>query len=307
MSSGSAALHAALTLAGVGSGDEVVSTAMTAEPTNTVIAQVGSRPIWADIDPRNGNLDPNALADVITPQTRAIMVVHYAGYPVDMRPILAIARDAGIPIIEDCAHALGAVYDDRPIGTIGDYAIFSFQAIKHLTTVDGGMLTMRDPAQLEAAKRFRWFGLDRATDRQTNDISTQGYKYNMTNVAATIGLAQLNFIGERLEKHIANGEAYDRAFSGMNHVQPARVVDAAKPSYWLYTLIAEDPDDIVQRLDGIAAASRLHRRNDAHSIFASSARSLPQLDRFYGHMLHIPCGWWVGPDDRARIIAAIGG
>lgn len=305
LSSGTAALHAALTLAGVTAGDEVVSTAMTAEPTNTVITQIGARPIWADVDPKNGNMDPKSVEQAITPRTRAIVVVHYAGYPVNMTGIMAVAEAAGVPVIEDCAHALGARYGDRPIGTIGDYAIFSLQAIKHMTTVDGGILTMRDPTRLDEVKRFRWFGLQRGVDRQVNSITAQGYKYNLTNVSATIGLAQLRYVQERIEAHIANAEAFNTAFANLSHVRPAEVVLGGRPSYWIYTLLAQDWEDIAQRLEGIAAASKLHRRNDEHPLFASSKRALPNLDEFYGHMVHIPCGWWVQADDRQRIIAAV--
>ena len=136
-SSGTAALHTALTLAGVGPGAEVVSTPMTAEPTNIAILQTGAKVVWADVLPENGTLDPESIRNVITPKTKAIMLVHYAGYPNDMGPILEIAAEKGLPVIEDCAHSLGARYNGKPIGTIGDYAIFSFQAIKHFTTVDG--------------------------------------------------------------------------------------------------------------------------------------------------------------------------
>lgn len=305
MSSGTAALHAALTLAGVGDGDEVISTAMTAEPTNTVIAQVGAKPVWADVEPDTGNVDPVSIAQRVTGQTKAIVVVHYAGYPVDLDSVMAVARRYGLPVIEDCAHALGAKYRNRPIGTIGDYAIFSLQAIKHMTTVDGGILAMRDPSQIDEAKRFRWFGLERGVDRQATNIRSQGYKYNLTNVAATIGLAQLDVIGNRISTHIRNAERMNAGFSAATTVAPARISPGAQPSYWLYTLLCDDPQAIIDRLATIAVASKVHRRNDAHELFAASARPLPGLDAFYRDMVHLPCGWWVSDNDCDRIIAAV--
>lgn len=305
MSSGTAALHAALTLAGVGPGDEVISTAMTAEPTNTVITQVGARPVWADVHPDTGNVDPSSIADRITDRTRAIMVVHYAGYPVELNAIAAIARAHDLPVIEDCAHALGARYDGKPIGTIGDYGIFSLQAIKHMTTVDGGILTIRDAARIREAKRFRWFGLERGVDRQATNIESQGYKYNLTNVAATIGLGQLRVIEARIAAHIRNAERMNAAFAGAEAVQPARIATSAEPSYWLYTLLCDDDEAVVQRLASIAVASKLHKRNDLHALFATARRPLPGLDAFQRRMLHLPCGWWVDDDDCDRIIDAV--
>nr|WP_203563888.1 aminotransferase class I/II-fold pyridoxal phosphate-dependent enzyme [Deefgea sp. CFH1-16] len=191
MSSGTAALHAALVLAGVTADDEVITTSMTAEPTNVVILQVGATPVFADVDINSGNLDPADIERKITNKTRAIVVVHYAGIPVRLAEIAEIAQRHRIPLIEDCAHALGAQYNDKGIGCIGDFAIFSFQAIKHMTTVDGGVLTFKDESLLRAAKKFRWFGLEKGIPRTEIDITSVGYKYNMHNVAATIGLAQL--------------------------------------------------------------------------------------------------------------------
>ncbi|MDB6047255.1 MAG: UDP-4-amino-4-deoxy-L-arabinose--oxoglutarate aminotransferase, partial [Pseudomonas sp.] len=142
-SSGTAALHLAFLLSGVMPGDEVITTSMTAEPTNTTILQVGAKPVFADVDATTGNLFPASVEALITTNTKAICVVHYAGYPASLKELRNIADRYSLSLIEDCAHALGAEYDDQPIGSIGDYAIFSFQAIKHMTTVDGGMLVIK--------------------------------------------------------------------------------------------------------------------------------------------------------------------
>lgn len=302
MSSGTAALHASLHLAGVGPGDEVISTAMTAEPTNIAILHAGGRPVFADVDPANGNLDPASVEASITPRTRAILLVHYAGYPVAMEAMLEVARRYGLPLIEDCAHALGAHYRGAPVGTMGDFAIFSFQAIKHLTTGDGGVLVCRDEARLAEARRFRWFGLERGVDRTHTNIGAVGYKYNMNNINATIGLVQLQSVRERLQRHIANGRWFDRELAGIGGLGPAACDSGAEPSYWLYTLLADDWADVVSRLAELKVqASKLHRRNDAHEVFASSRRPLPGLDRFYDRLVHLPCGWWVDDETRERV------
>lgn len=306
MSSGTAALHLSLTMAGVGPGDEVISTAMTAEPTNTSIAAMGASVVWGDVDPDTGNLDPQSVQAMIGPRTRAIMLVHYAGYPVDLAPILAIAAAHGLPVIEDCAHALGARYAGAPIGTLGDHAIFSLQAIKHMTTIDGGIWTSRHADRISEARRFRWFGMEKGRPRTELDITSVGYKYNMHNVAGVVGLAQLDIIADRIARHIDNGRFFDRELAQVPGVQPAPLPAGAEPSYWLYTLLCDDSAAVEQALvaNGIAA-SKLHKRNDTHSLFAGARRELPGLDRFYQRLLHIPCGWWVDEADRDRIVAIL--
>ena len=302
-SSGSAALHIAFLLAGVNPGDEVITTSMTAEPTNTTILQVGGIPIFADVDPLTGNLDPNSVEFLITNKTKAICVVHYAGYPANLNRLRVIADKYGIKLIEDCAHALGAVYADAPIGTIGDFAIFSFQAIKHMTTIDGGALVLKDSSKIDEAKRLRWFGLAKGVPRTEVDIKKLGFKYNMNNVTATIGLQQLNGIMSLLDCHISNGRFFDKAFTGISGLTPSRIEDSADPTYWLYTLLSDNSEEVESCLtsNGISA-SKLHRPNHLHSIFEPFRRPLPGLEEFYRRLIHIPCGWWVTDEDRERII-----
>lgn len=306
MSSGTGALHVAFLACGVTPGDDVITTAMTAEPTNTTILQVGARPVFADVDPETGNLDPAAVERAVTPATRAICVVHYAGYPADMRALRDIADRHGIALIEDCAHALGARIDGMPVGTIGDAAIFSFQAIKHMTSVDGGVLTLLDPDRLDLARRLRWFGLRKGVSRTEVDITTPGFKYNMNNVTAVIGRQQLATIDEAIARHIDNGRYYDRAFARIDGVAPARVADDSEPSYWLYTLLCDDAATVEAALVAAGVtASKLHRPNHFHSIFAPYAGDMPNLARFYDRLLHLPCGWWVNDEDRDRIVSIV--
>lgn len=306
MSSGTAALHAALVLSGVGSGDEVITTPMTAEPTNTSILYCGARVVWSDIDPASGNMDPDSVKQKITPRTKAILCVHYAGYPARLRELREIADHYGLALIEDCAHALGAKYEGKHVGNFGHFAIHSFQAIKHMTTVDGGMLTFEDPRKLDAAKRFRWFGMLKGVPRTEIDITSVGYKYNMNNVNATIGLVQLPVINDILNRHIENGIYFDTEFSGISNLNFARCEKNAQPSYWLYTLLSDKSSSIEKSLTEAGfSASKLHRPNNLHSIFKDSNCKLPGLDKFYSQLLHIPCGWWVENNQRSRIVDVI--
>lgn len=306
ISSGTAALHAALALAGVGAGDEVISTPMTAEPTNVSILYRNAKVVWADVDPESGNMDPVSVREKITPRTKAILCVHYAGYPARLQELKEIADEYGVALIEDCAHALGSKYNDRHVGVIGNYSIFSFQAIKHMTTVDGGMLGLADDSQLIQAKKFRWFGMLKGAPRTELNVDSVGYKYNMSNVTAAIGLVQLEHIDSILQSHINNGRYYDEALATMSGVEFAKCDENAKPSYWLYTLLSDSSDDIEKLLNsnGIMA-SKLHRPNHLHTLFAESKAELPGLDKFYKRMLHIPCGWWLGEEDREKILTLI--
>ncbi|MBO6768987.1 MAG: DegT/DnrJ/EryC1/StrS family aminotransferase [Erythrobacter sp.] len=301
-SSGTGALHIALLLAGAGHEKEVISTSMTAEPTNTAILQTGAIPVFADVDPDTGNLDPASVKRAINDKTAAIVVVHYAGYPADMKQLRELADASGIQLVEDCAHALGARYADQPIGTWGDSAIFSFQAIKHMTTIDGGALVLHDKSQMERARRLRWFGLSKGVARTEVNITEGGYKYNMNNVAATIGLMQLSNLDEMIQSHKQNGQFFDSAFEPVAGIKPAKILAGTEPSYWIYTLLTDCSKDVIRCLnDNGVAASKLHRPNHLHSVFACPKTSLGGVEQFYDKLVHIPCGWWVDAVARDKI------
>lgn len=302
MSSGTAALHASLVLSKVGYGDEVITTSMTAEPTNLAILQAGAKPVFADVDPASGNICPDSIESNITNKTKAIIVVHYAGYPARMSEIMEIAVRRGLKVIEDCAHSMGAIYKGKPIGTLADFSIFSFQAIKHMTTIDGGFLVIKDKSLVERAKKFRWFGMLKGADRTSLNISEMGYKYNMHNVAAAIGSLQLDTIDERLQAHIINAEYYNRAFVGSGVLTPASFEVEVKPTYWLYTLLVEDSEALISKLTKAGVqASKLHRPNHLHSIFEQQNKKLPNLESFYQKLVHIPCGWWLDKNQSEMI------
>lgn len=305
-SSGTAALHIALKLCNVGTDDEVISTALTAEPTNVAIAMTGAKVIWADIEKNKGVIDPISVESKITEKTKAIMLVDYAGMVCDLEKFQNISRKYNIPIIEDAAHALGSKYDTKFVGNIAQYTIFSLQAIKHMTTVDGGVLSLQNPLDMERAKRFRWFGLDKQKPRLENDITECGYKYNMNNVNAAIGIVQMKYINKIISSYIENGQFYDVALKNIPGIELIKYTEKSEPSYWLYTMQVENRDDFIRYLNerGITVSS-LHLRNDRHSIFSDSKSFLPNLDDFYEKMIHIPCGWWIDEEKRNYIVDVI--
>lgn len=304
--SGTAALHLALLLLNVGPGDEVISTPMTSEPTNTVIAITGAKVVWADVDPNTGLLDPNSVREKITERTKAIMLVHYAGMVCDMDEYNKISKETGIPIIEDAAHALGAKYQGKMVGSNSRFTCFSFQAIKHMTTVDGGAIAFKNLDDVTPGRKLRWFGLDKKVARLDNDITRAGYKYGINNLTGIIGQIQLKHAPEVISKYISNGRYYDEALKGIPGVTLVPYYDHTEPAYWLYTMKVEDRESFIKMLEGIGViASPLHHRSDTHSVFAESKCDLPNMDEWYSKFVHIPCGWWVDEEARNKIVETI--
>jgi perosamine synthetase len=306
LNSGTSALHIALILAGVKEGDEVITTAMTAEPTNVAIKMVGAKIRWADIDYETGNISPSAIEKAINQKTKAIIVVDYAGTCVDVENIQKISLKYKIPVIEDAAHALGTKYNGKKSGNHFPFTVFSFQAIKHLTTIDGGALQIQDKKLYEKGKLIRWFGLDKKLSRLENDIQLQGYKYHMNNVNATIGLVQLETINELLLKYIKIGKYLDSKLTGVLGVETVKHYQNTESSYWLYTLKVDRRDDFVKMMtkNGFMA-SEIHKRNDLHSFLNDYPLKMPNLDKFYSRLVHIPCGWWVTKEDCDKMVDLI--
>lgn len=306
LNSGTAALHIALILAGVKPGDEVISTPLTAEPTNVAIKMAGANIRYADIDFETGNINPDSVENKINNQTKAILVVDYAGTPVNVVRLQEISRKYNIPVIEDAAHALGAKFNGKLTGCHFPYTVFSFQAIKHLTTIDGGMLQIQNKSEYETSKLIRWFGIDKKLSRLENDIKFQGYKYHMNNVNAAIGLVQLKGINKIIEKYISNGKFYDNALRNIAGIELLNYYPGSEPSYWLYTMKVENRDGFIKKLaeSGIMA-SELHKRNDSHTFLNDFNAELPVMDSFYKKLVHIPCGWWVSEKDREMITRTI--
>lgn len=308
LNSGTAALHIALILAGVEEGDEVISTALTAEPTNTSIKGVGAKIRYADVDLATGNISPDSIEKNINPKTKAIIVVDYAGIPVDIKRIQEISEKYNIPVIQDAAHALGSKFNGKKAGNHFPFTVYSFQAIKHLTTIDGGALQIQDKELYEKGKVIRWFGLDKKLSRMDNNITMQGYKYHMNNVNATVGLVQLENIEELVQKYITNGKYLDEQLKGVKGVELIQYYPNTEPSYWLYTIKVENREAFIKKMaDNGIMASELHKRSDSHTYLNDFNLELPNLDEFYSKMVHLPCGWWVTKEDCDKMVEVIKG
>lgn len=307
VNSGTAAIQLALRLAGVGYGDRVISTPMSCLASNQPILIAGAHPVWSDIDLLTGSIDPEDAERKITPEVKAIIVVHWGGNPVDLQAFGEIEQQYGVPVIEDAAHAFGAEYQGKKIGNSSRFTCFSFQAIKHLTTVDGGLLVCRDEADYRRGKLLRWYGLDRETPRRDmrceNDCQEPGYKFHMNDVNATIGIEQLKYVDSILQRHRDNAAYYDANLVG---VRKAPQREGARSAYWLYTIHVESREQFIQWMHqrGVQV-SRVHVRNDQHTLFRDYRTSLPGVDEFSRTMLCIPVGWWVNDAERTHVAVAI--
>ncbi|MCG8604178.1 DegT/DnrJ/EryC1/StrS family aminotransferase [bacterium] len=313
LNSCTASLQLALRLCGVGIGDEVITTPMTCMATNEPIVLTGATPVWADIQPETGNLDPESVRDKISIRTKVIMAVHWGGYPADMHEIGEIAQKHGLKVIEDSAHAWGAIYRSKLIGNHSDFSCFSLQAIKHITTGDGGILICRDEKDHERARSLKWFGIDREHRRENSlgiaewDIIEAGYKFHMNDIAATIGLSQIAHLEELLAKRRDNAAFYRENLQSHPRVKLLVERDDRKSAYWLFTIRVQDRIDFIKYMaqNGVAT-SIVHERNDVHSIFANyNNNGLVGLDRFSEEMVCIPVGQWVGEAERQHIVDVI--
>ena len=314
LNSGTTGLHLALHLAGAGPGNEVISTPFTCSATNTAIHHSRARIVWADIDPATGNIDPESVERLITAKTRAVVCVHWAGYPCDLEELNAIAADHGLAVIEDAAHAFGATYKGRAIGSVSDFTAFSLQAIKHITTIDGGLLCCKSDEAYRRGKLLRWYGMDRETDdrelRCNHDVIEAGWKYHMNDISATIGIEQLKYADGILATHRENAAYYFKAFAEgeFKHVRPLQYKDDRLGSYWLFTVLVDNRDSFrdFMRERGVHT-SRAHVRNDWHTCFkgAKTPRKLSGVEYFDNFQINIPVHWGVTPDDRAYIMDCI--
>jgi perosamine synthetase len=312
LNSGTSALHLALALAGAGPDDEVVLPAQTFVATGLAILMQRATPVFADIDPATGNILPSSIADKITSRTKAIMPVHWGGYPCDMEEINAIAAEHGLAVIEDAAHALGAAYKGKPIGAISRFTAFSFQAIKHLTTGDGGALCCLEENDAKQARARRWFGIDRDSakpsilgEREYN-LHEVGYKYHMNDLAAAVGLGNLEDFPHRLERRRQIGAFYREQLTDVPGLQLLRLDSDRTHAYWLFTILVERREDFIRKLASCGIpASVVHLRIDHNSVFGGLRRDLYGQAAFNESQVSIPIHEALSDEDVGAVVDAV--
>ncbi len=306
VNSGTSAIELALHLCGVGPGDEVITTAQTCIATNVGIVRRGAVPVFVDVHGDSGLIDSADVRRNLTTKTKAIVAVDWAGHPCDYDALKLF----GPPVIEDAAHAVGTQYRGRHVAASGgDYVCFSFQAIKHLTTGDGGALVV-PPEQLDRARRLRWFGLDRHTKarfRFEQDVPEAGYKYQPNDIAAAIGLSNLVHLDTVLMKHRENAAFLHAHLGNVRGVELPPWSDDS--SWWLFTIRVQQPYDFIEKMaERGVAVSPVHARNDMITACARVGRNsttLSGLDNFSSHQISIPVGWWLTDENKQQILRAV--
>lgn len=312
VNSGTSALHLGLVVAGVGPGDEVILPAQTFVASGLAILMCGGKPVFADIQPYSGNLDPESVRARITGRTRAIMPVHWGGYPCDMDELAAVAREHGLAVIEDAAHALGATYKGRPVGALSRFTAFSFQAIKHLTTGDGGALCCSTDADREEARRRRWFGIDRARDQETilgerdYNLEVLGFKYHLNDLAAAVGLGNLPELPAALARHRSIAARYRAELRGIPGLELLECRPDRESSWWIFTVLVERREEFIRALAARGVpASVVHLRIDRNRVLGGLRADLAHQAWFNERQVALPVHAGLGDEDVDRVIRAV--
>ena len=291
--SGTDALHLSYILAGLKPGDEVISPVFTCTATNIPFLYMGVNVVFADIDTNTLNISVKHVRELINEKTKAIACVHYAGLPCDMDELNEMAKEWNIPIIEDAAHALGATYKGVPIGAISDFTMFSFQGIKHITTGDGGMVSLKDHSLRAKAERIRWFGIDRTAKHEghwDNDIKEVGYKYQMTDISASLGLAALEEFDKVISYRRKLFSIYEKELKnipGLSFIGGGYT--DREHAAWLCTVSVDKRTDLQKMLrEHHIESNQVHYRNDRYSIFGKKRNNLPNMDAIEDKYLILP-------------------
>lgn len=324
LNSGTSGLHLALHLLkkkiskweGLQDGDEVLSTSLTCTASNFPTLGNNLKIKWVDIDPTTLNMDLDDLARKLSPKTKVIMLVHWGGYPNDLDKIKEIQNKCyelyGFKpaIIEDCAHSFGSKYKGKYLGSHGNIVMYSLQAIKHVTAIDGGLLIMPHQELYERGKLMRWYGIDRNSNKKDfrceADVSMWGFKFHMNDVCATVGMENLKFANGIIGKHKDNAKYYDEKLKNISGLTTLTRHEGHESAFWIYSMLVENREGFYKWMKecGIVV-SQVHERNDKHTCVIEYKSPLPTLDKTIGKVVSIPVGWWVTDEQREYIVNCI--
>lgn len=321
-SSGTAALHGAVFTAGIGTGDEAITSPLTFAASANCILYQGGTPVFGDVRDDTLNLDPELTASCVTSRTKALLPVDYAGHPADLDEFLRIADRYGLTVIEDACHALGAEYRGRRVGSISHMTVFSFHPVKHLTTGEGGMVTTENPKFADVLRRFRNHGISsNARERQSwgqwhYDIAILGYNYRLPDISCALGLSQLTKLDVNLVRRRQIAESYNAAFRELSEIACPAVVDDALPAWHLYPVRLD-----LRRLSGTQAEifCALRAENigvNVHYIpvhlhsyykdrFGYHGGEFPVAERAYERLISLPMFHGMSDEDVRDVIRAV--
>lgn len=324
VNSATSGLHLALEAVGVKSGDEVIVPSYTFTATAEVVRYLGAHPVFVDSDPGTLNIDPKAIKAAITPKTKAIIPVHFAGLACDMDSILSIAKEYNLKVVEDAAHAFPSLYKGKLIGTLDtDATVFSFYANKTMTTGEGGMLVSKNKEIIERCKIMRLHGISRdAFDRYSSkkpawfyEVVEPGFKYNMPDICASIGIHQLKKINRFHQKRIAMAEVYDKAFESLPVTLPARSTDISEHAWHLYPIRLNDEvklsrDEFILQMSEFNIGCSvhfipLHRQPVWRDGYGLTPVQFPNAETAFQRIASIPLYTKMTDEDQQRVIDAI--
>jgi dTDP-4-amino-4,6-dideoxygalactose transaminase len=301
---------------GLKSSDEVLTTSLTCTATNWPIILNGLNIKWVDVNPLTLNMCLEDLESKINEHTRIITIVHWAGNPIDLDKLKQIIFNAEkkygnkILVIEDCAHAFGSKYKGNFVGFTGNFSTFSLQAIKHITSIDGGFISSPYTSFTNDAKLLRWYGIDRNSPRADfrceADVLEAGFKFHMNDVSAAVGIENLADSNKILPINKDNANFYNTELNGLNGISIIPQVEGGESAYWLYSLHVENRDNFMKYMaDNNVHVSRVHERNDKHTCVSKYKSHLPGVDKATSTMISIPVGYWVDKEDREYIVDLI--
>lgn len=284
INNGTAALRASLAMLGVGPGDDVISTPFTFIATNTSILEQGAKPVFADINYEDLNIDPKSIEKKITKKTKAIMVVHYGGNPVDLDEIREIGRKHNLPVIEDAAHAMGSMYKGNYIGAKGDFVCFSLQVVKIINSGDGGLISTSNKKYYGKLKKIIWYGIDREAKKtslldplpQSFRGDTLGFKYNMNDITATLACVGIDYYNEAASKRQIIGKRYRDELAACQGIKLMKYYDDRKPNYQIFPIHVKNRVTFAKELKKHNIMVNINnRRNDIYPMFGGLRSDLP--------------------------------
>jgi perosamine synthetase len=316
LNSATAALHLALMVMDVEKG-EVITTPMTFVSTNHAILYNDAEPVFCDIEPDTLNIDVKKIEPLVTKRTKAIVVVHYGGYACDMDPVMAVARNYNLKVIEDAAHGCGGEYNGRKLGSIGDLGVFSFHAVKNLATGDGGMITTRSAQVYERLKKLRWLGISKDTySREEKDsqayswyynVEEIGYKYHMNDIQAALGLVQLAKLertNRRREEIVA---LYNKELENCGWIErPVKKDYMTKPAYHNYVMKCDRRDELNDYLKKQGISTGVHYVPSNHyDMYRKRRGETPVSDRIWRKLLTLPLFPDLTDGEVTKVVSAI--
>jgi UDP-4-amino-4,6-dideoxy-N-acetyl-beta-L-altrosamine transaminase len=318
-----AALHLSLAASGIGPGDEVITSPLTFVATANVIIHQGAKPTFADIDSETHNISPESVEKNLTEQTKAIIPVHYAGHPCEMDEIDHIAKEHDLLVIEDAAHALGASYKNRTVGTLGDATCFSFYATKNITTAEGGMLTTNDEQLAEKARILSLHGISKdawtrysAGGSWYYEVHYPGYKYNMTDIQAAIGTHQLKKLPEMQKRREEIAYAYNDAFRDTDQIIPPTSKAYIRNAWHLYAIqintdvLSADRNVVIDALKARNIGTSVHfipvHLHPYYRLqYGYKRGDFPYAEHFFDRMISLPLYPRMKDDDVEDVITAV--